>query len=379
MRIAIVAESFLPSVNGVTTSVVEVANHLAASGHQVTVVAAAPARPSTAEALSRCRADVTWLPSLAVPGYPSLRLSAPGVPHLRALLADLSPDVVHLAAPFVLGWDAVRAARSLQIPTVAVYQTDLPSYAARYGVGSFEPVVWRRIRAIHRSADRTLAPSSWSVDQLRQQQIPRVHRWGRGVDSDVFHPDRRDPALRRRWVRDEEVVVGYVGRLAAEKQVEDLRALEGLPGSRLVVVGDGPKRLRLQQMLPTACFCGWLTGNDLARATASFDVLVHPGQHETFGQTIQEAMACGVAVVAVARGGPLDLVEHGRTGLHYPVGRLDLLRDQVHRLVADPGERLAFGTAGRVAVRDRSWSRLTQVLLVHYLEVASAARLPIAA
>lgn len=378
VRVAIVTESFLPSVNGVTNSVLQVADHLALAGHHVEVVAAAPARGTAVPTSSRCRAEVTWVPSMTVPGYPLLRLAAPGVPRLRALLGERAPDVVHLAAPFVLGWDAVRAARSLDVPTVAVYQTDLPSYAARYGMAALEPVLWNRVRDIHSLADRTLAPSSWSAAQLRQQQVPRVHRWARGVDSRSFHPNRRDPELRRAWAGEDEIVVGYVGRLAAEKQVEDLRALAGLAGVRLVVVGDGPKRWRLERLLPQATFCGWRGGAELARAVASLDVVVHPGERDTFGQTIQEAMASGVPVVAVAQGGPLDLVEHGRTGLLYPVGYLDRLREQVRWLAEHPAARQAYGAAARALVRDRTWARMTQLLVGHYRDVTVGA-LPVAA
>lgn len=378
MRIAVVAESFLPSVNGVTNSVLHIVDHLTGAGHHVDVLAAAPARHTTVDLTDRCRAAVTWLPSRSLPGYPSMRWSAPGVAPLRRLFADLAPDVIHLAAPFLLGWDAVRAARSLGIPTVAVYQTDLASYAARYGAAAVEPVLRKRVRDIHGAASRTLAPSSSSAWQLRRLQIPRVHRWARGVDSTVFSPDRRDLGLQRTWAGTDEVVVGYVGRLAAEKQVEDLRILQGLDGVRLVVIGDGPKRSRLTRLLPSAHFCGWCDGEELARAVASLDVVVHPGERDTFGQTIQEAMASGVPVVAVARGGPLDLVEHGRTGLLYPAGRLDLLRDQVQRLARDTDERKAFGTAGRALVHDRSWRHMTELLVDHYVDLTSPAGLPVA-
>lgn len=379
MKVIIVAESFLPSVNGVTHSVLHSVEHLQAAGHQVEVLAASPGLGASSDTADRCPAPVTWLPSVPVPGYPSFRVTAPGVWKMRALLSNRAPDVVHLAAPFVLGWDAVRAAGQLGIPTVAVYQTDLPSYAARYGLAPLEPVLWRRVRDIHAAADRTLAPSRWSAAQLRAHQVPRVHLWARGVDATSFHPDRRDQAVRAGWAGSGQVVVGYVGRLAAEKQVEDLSVLEGIDGVQLVVVGDGPLRSRLERMLPTAHFTGWRGGLDLAGAVASLDVVVHPGEHDTFGQTIQEAMASGVPVVATARGGPVDLIEHGRTGLLYPPGRLDVLRRHVQRLVRDQGERRSLGGAGRELVRDRSWARMTDQLVQHYTDTIVVAGVPTAA
>ena len=396
MKVIIVAESFLPSVNGVTHSVLHVIDHLQEAGHQVEVLAASPAGgpptaraggttppgppgPASGDVSDRCRAPVTWLPSVAVPGYPSFRVAAPGVWRLRALLGDMAPDVVHLAAPFVLGWDAVRATGQLGIPSIAVYQTDLPSYAARYGLGALEPVLWRRVRDVHAAADRTQAPSRWSAAQLRAHQVPRVHRWERGVDASCFHPDRRSATTRAGWAGPDQVVVGFVGRLAAEKQVEDLRALEGVEGIKLVVIGDGPMRPRLERMLPTAHFTGWMGGVELAGAVASLDVVVHPGENDTFGQTIQEAMASGVPVVATARGGPVDLIEHGRTGMLYPPGRLDVLRQHIEQLVTDGEERRSLGRAGRETVQGRTWSRMTDRLIQHYTDTIAVAGLSTAA
>lgn len=373
MRTLIVTESFLPSINGVTRSVLQVGEHLVEGGHEVEVVAAAPARHEGPVPAGACGFPVTYLPSLPLPGYPALRVAAPGVARLQRLLADRRPDVVHLAAPFVLGWDAVRAARRQGCPTVAVFQTDLPGYATRYGLPALEALAWRRIGDLHGLADRTLAPSSWSAGQLERYGVPRVHHWARGVDATTFHPSRRSAELRAGWgVQEGEVAVGYVGRLAVEKQVEDLRALVGLPGVRVVVVGDGPHRARLEALLPTAHFTGWQSGGQLAAAVASLDLMVHPGELDTFGQTLQEAMASGVPVVAVAAGGPLDLVDDGRSGLLYPPGRLDVLRRQVADLAGRDGQRVLLGRAGRRQVEHRDWRRATALLVDHYEQVVRA-------
>src|SRR5690606_19230846 len=149
---------------------------------------------------------------------------------------------------------------------------------------------------LHRRATLTLAPTTESERQLFALGVDRIRRWGRGVDAERFHPSRRSGSWQRRSA--DEVIVGYVGRLAAEKQVEDLRVLQRLPAVRLVIVGDGPLRARLEFQLPEAVFLGHLDGDGLAEAMASFDIFVHPGESETFGQTLQEAHASGVAIVA---------------------------------------------------------------------------------
>jgi phosphatidylinositol alpha 1,6-mannosyltransferase len=284
-------------------------------------------------------------------------------------LADFAPDVVHLASPFVLGWRAVQAAEQLGIPTVAIYQTEVPSYAARYGVPFLENWAWQRVENIHLAATRTLAPSSFAVNQLRGRGIPRVKLWRRGVDTVRFHPSKRDDGFRRRVAPAGERVIGFVGRLAIEKQVEDLVALSDVPNSRLVIVGDGPQRATLEALLPKALFTGFLGGDRLAAAVASFDLFVHPGELETFCQTIQEAMASGVPVVATGRGGPLDLVDSSRTGWLYTPGNLAQLRGYVVDLVGDDAKRAAFAAAAFAVVQGRTWGAVCGLLTQHYDDV----------
>jgi phosphatidylinositol alpha 1,6-mannosyltransferase len=367
VRIAVVTESFLPTVNGVSHSVERVLEHLRGRGFPALVVAP-EAGPDEHEGT-----PVVRVPAVSVPGVSSLPVGLPTRRLLR-VLARFAPDVVHLASPFVLGAGGLLAARRLGVPAVAVYQTDMAGFAHRYGAGLTAGAAWRWTCRLHRSADRTLAPSAETVAALRAAGVDRVHRWGRGVDSVRFSPARRDPALRARLAPAGELLVGYVGRLAPEKQVDRLAALAGLPGVRLAVVGDGPERDRLRRLLPGASFLGALTGSALAAAFASLDVFVHTGTHETFGQTVQEAMACGLPVVAPDAGGPRELVAAGRTGFLVPPddGFRDGLRSAVTVLRDDDGLRRRLGAAGRTAVRDRSWAAVCDELLGHYAAARTA-------
>ncbi|MEO5781481.1 MAG: glycosyltransferase family 1 protein [Arthrobacter oryzae] len=368
MRIAIVAESFLPHMNGVTHSIVRVLEHLQRRGDEVLVIA--PSTPDTDVPREVYGARVHRVPAVALAGYATVRVAWGGVYRVKRILADYAPDVVHLASPFVLGWRAVQAAHQLGIPTVAIYQTEVPSYAARYGVPLLENWAWTRVEQIHLLASRTLAPSTFALNQLRGRGIPRVQMWRRGVDTERFNPARRDARWRAAVAPGGERIIGYVGRLAPEKQVEDLAALAGLPGTRLVIVGDGPQRQELESALPDAVFTGFLAGDELPRAMASFDLFVHPGEFETFCQTIQEAMASGVPVVATGRGGPLDLVENSRTGWLYQPGDLTGLQDRVKDLIGDDAKRRAFATAACASVQGRTWAALGDELLCHYASVA---------
>ena len=363
-------ESFLPHMNGVTGSVLQILRHLERTGHQAHVIApSAAGMPASVSG-----AAIESIPSLALPGYRNVRVGTSPAHRVAASLRRFQPDVVHLASPFALGWRGVLAAERLDVAAVAAYQTDVAAYTERYGIAATTGFAQTHIARLHRRATLTLAPSSEAQSQLEQLGVDRLRRWGRGVDAERFHPMRRDLALRAQWGADGDAVIGYVGRLAPEKQVEDLVALQSLPGTRLVIVGDGPSRARLEVLLPDAIFLGHLDGEALAAAMASFDVFVHPGESETFGQTLQEAHASGVPVVATGRGGPLDLVRMGIDGWLYRPGDLEDLRMRVADLAGDARKRRAFGEAGFDAVQGRSWATICDQLLGHYEEARTLKR-----
>ncbi|MER7702437.1 glycosyltransferase family 1 protein [Kitasatospora sp. NPDC097605] len=371
MRVVIVAEAFAPQLNGVAHSVLRTAEHLLARGHSPLVVAPASRGAPRHRAGSDDRAygyPVVRVPSLPLPGYPEVRIAVPGRRVADALQRH-RPHVVHLAGPFALGAAGSAAARRAGVPVVAVYQTDLAAYARTYlpvAGAAGERLAWHRLRRIHAAAARTLAPSRSSLAALTAHGIPRIHLWPRGVDRDRFHPGHRDEGLRRRLGAPGDVLVGYVGRLAPEKQVHRLAEVSRLPGVRLVVVGDGPCRARLAAAMPDALFLGPRTGPELARLYASFDLFAHPGPFETFGQTLQEAMASGLPVIAPAAGGPLDLVLPGRTGFLVPPGPGPGFREAVERLAHDADLRGTFGRAGRAAVAERGWEAVGDRLVDHY-------------
>jgi phosphatidylinositol alpha 1,6-mannosyltransferase len=379
VRVAIVSECFLPVVNGVTNSVLRVCEHLRAAGHEVLVIA-----PGTDESEDHEGIRVVRVPALELPVVSSMPVGVPSRRILKAL-REFAPDVVHLAAPFVVGARGLAAARKLGIPTVAIYQTDVAGFASAYGLGLTARAAWRWTCRLHAQADRTLAPSSWATEALRERGVPRVHRWARGVDTRRFTPARRSADLRAELAPDGELLVGYVGRLAPEKQVERLAVLGGMPGVRLVVVGSGPSEERLRAALPEAAFLGFRGGDELASIYASLDVFVHTGPAETFCQAVQEALASGLPVVAPDAGGPRDLVLPGRTGYLVPP-RPDgadasdpgsraadaELRAAVETL-RDPLRRMAFGSAARRSVLRRTWSVVGDELIAHYLDVLGAA------
>ena len=363
-----VAETFLPQMNGVVNSVIQMLKHFEQQGHDVLLVAPKAATTTDMNAALH-GAGAVLLRSVALPSYPDVRITFASALQLEGILRDFQPDVVHLASPFVLGWQALRAADHLGIPTVAIYQTDIPGYAQRYGIAAAGPALAAHLGRIHRRATLTLAPSTSAMAELAALGVDRLQRWARGVDGERFHPSRRSDAVRAQIAPQGELVIGYVGRLAAEKQVDDLAAIADIPGTRLVIVGDGPSWPALETALPNALFTGFRDGTALAELVASFDLFVHPGENETFCQTVQEALASGVPVVATGRGGPLDLVQNSRTGWLYRPGDLADLRSRVLDLVGDDAKRRAFAGAARASVAHRSWAALGDELLAHFRAV----------
>lgn len=369
VRVAIVAESFLPNMNGVVNSVLRVLEELDRHGHDALVVAPDTIRGVAPAPRWHGRFPVHRVPAVMVPKVSSLPVGLPQ-PGITAAIAAFDADVVHLASPFLLGAGGLGAATRLDLPSVAVYQTDVAGFAKSYGLGLTSRAAWAWTRRIHEGATRTLAPSRAAAEDLARHGIPRVHRWGRGVDIERFTPSARRAELRAAWLGGaDRLLVGFVGRLAPEKHVERLASLAHTGDVQLVIVGDGPERARLSRLLPTAVFTGELGGAELAQAYASLDVMVHAGEHETFCQGVQEALASGVPVIGPDAGGPRDLIAHCRNGYLLPVDRFSELLPSAVAALHDPALRARFATAARKSVLHRTWPAICAELMGHYAEV----------
>lgn len=367
MRVAISAESFLPRVNGVSNSVVRIIRHLEDNGHEAMIFAqgVGPTRVMNT--------PIFRTPAIAISSVAQVDLSRAPIRTLKRELAAFRPDIVHLASPFLLGDQMGKAAKFLGIPTLAVYQTDVAGFANFYGFSPIALLFENWLRRIHLRADLNLAPSTHAKSYLNNLGIENVQLWGRGVDTDQFNPSHRSESLRKSWGADDQsLVIGYVGRLAPEKRVESLRLINQNQINRkikLVVVGDGPSKATLEALLPDAHFAGHQSGKELGAALASMDLLITPGENETFCQVIQEAMASAVPVVAPAIGGPRDLVRDGETGVLYSPGDVTGMVESVNRILNDEQLRITLGRASRAIVEEKTWPKVCDALVDHYKTV----------
>ena len=366
MRVAIVTESFLPKVNGVTNSVLRVLETIKQNEFEAIVIA------PTSESEKHLGFNVYTANSISVLQFP---VAMPG-PSISKVLEDFAPDVIHVAAPFLLGAQAIGWGQRNYVPTVAVYQTDVAGYLERYNLAFAKPAMERVLYSIHQNATLNLAPTKIAADYLKSLGLGGVRIWGRGVDLDLFNTENANHedsiAFRKRHAPNGEKLIGFVGRLAAEKQVGRMAELFGLDGVRFVVVGDGPERQRLEAAFSghPVNFTGTMTGLDLARAYAALDVFVHFGTEETFGQTIQEAQASGVPVIAPNVGGPSQLIQTGKTGLLVDPGRSLGYREAVRFLLDDESACEEISKLAVQSVQGRSWSSNNARLVSYYQEAS---------
>lgn len=316
MHIAYVTETYPPELNGVALTVARLVRGLRARGHTVQLV-----RPKQAGESDRDSDDEWRAPGMPIPMYPELRIGMPAVGRLGERWSRLRPDLVHVATEGPLGWAAVRAARLLGIPVTSDFRTNYDQYSAHYGFGWMSGAVRAYLRHFHNGTDRTLVPTPAVRTSLSLKGYERLEVLGRGVDCQQFSPARRSETLRASWgATDNAPVLLYVGRLASEKNVPlAFRAFEAVrarvPGARMVVVGDGPLRARLQKSTPGAVFVGQQSGVALAQHYASSDIFAFPSTTETFGNVTLEALASALLVVAFRSGAAAVHVEDCASGV----------------------------------------------------------------
>jgi glycosyltransferase involved in cell wall biosynthesis len=369
MRIALFSEVFLPKIDGIVNTLCHLLDHLAIRGHTSILFTPEGGPPRYADT------PVMRLSGISLPFYSDIKL-VPPYANINGRLADFQPDLIHVVNPFSLGLIGLSQARTLNVPVVASYHTDIPGFAARWGFGVMSEPLWAYLRWLHNQADINLCPSQVTQAEIEAHGIQRTKLWSRGVDTEQFNPVhyRQDWRMRLSGGQPDAPLLLYVGRLSPEKRIGWLHpVLTALPQARLAIVGDGPARPDLERLFansPTV-FTGFLRGHDLACAYAAADIFVFPAANETFGNVVLEAMASGLPVVTPRSGGVLDQVVEGETGLMFnPEDQQDLIK-AVTDLIANKSYARRLGLTGRLVAKQRNWATVMDGLLADYAELIS--------
>ncbi|MCB1089304.1 MAG: glycosyltransferase family 1 protein, partial [Verrucomicrobiae bacterium] len=320
MKITFVTDTYTPQPNGVATTLHRLVTGLRERGNEVDVI-----RPAVIET----EEDGLKVPSVALPGYPEVRVGLPMRLVLQSRWFRRRPDVIYVATETPLGASAISAARTLKIPVASGFHTNFQQYMAHYQLPLLERATMRYLRHVHNRSNCTFVPSRDVIDELDRQGFENLELLPKGVDTRMFSPKHRDPFLRKSWGASDASPVGlYVGRIAAEKNlpliVETFCELQRhFPDFRGVFVGDGPKLAELRIQHPQFHYAGVRFGEDLARHYASADLFVFPSLTETFGNVTLEAMASGVPTVAFDYGAAREHITDPALGRAVPCNDAD--------------------------------------------------------
>lgn len=336
--------------------------------------------PTTPTPAFEARGTVVDVPAIPMPGGRGEYKLGRGLPAApRRDLEAFAPHLVHVSAPEFLGHAAVTWARAHGVPVVSAVHTRFETYFQYYGLKLVQPLIRAILRRFYNRADRVLVPTPSMAGVVRELGVTTpVSLWGRGVNHRRFHPDARSLEWRRALgIADDEVAIGFLGRLVLEKGLgvfaEVLARLEAMGvRHRVLVIGKGPARDWFASRVPQAAFAGFQSGDDLGRAVASMDVLFNPSVTETWGQVTSEAMAAGVPVVAARATGAMDLLEDGRTGFLIPPQDVNAYAEAIARLIADPALRAAMGVAAHRQAAEFRWDTANAAVLRAYTEVLAA-------
>jgi len=340
LRIALVTETFPPEVNGVAMTIGRMLDGLLARGHQVQL--ARPRQHGAERPRNTAQLEELLLPGVPLPRYQGLRAGLPAGRALGRAWRRWRPDLVHVVTEGPLGWSALAQARRMRLPATSDFHTNFHNYSSHYGVGFLRHIIGDYLKGFHNRALCTFVPTRQLRAQLQGEGYRELEVVARGVDTRLFNPARRSAELRRQWgVEDGDLVVAYVGRIAPEKNLPlVLSAFAAMrargPRARLLIVGDGPERARLQRRYPEHVFAGMRIHEDLACHYASADVFLFPSVTETFGNVTIEAMASGLAIVAFDYAAAHEHIEHGENGLLAPMGEESAFARVATDLIADP-------------------------------------------
>jgi glycosyltransferase involved in cell wall biosynthesis len=379
LRIAVVTETYPPEINGVALTVGLMTEELLARGHHIELIRPRQAADEFGPPANHApKFEERLTLGFRIPNYPELRIGIVSAERLLRAWRVRRPDIVHVITEGPLGWSALRAARKLGIPVVSDFHTNFHEYSCHYGFGWIAGAITAYLRALHNRSDCTFVPTHEMRDRLHAAGFKALAIVGRGIDTQLFSPAKRDADLRRCWQCEEDTPVAlYVGRLAAEKNlrlfVESIRTARSHRSDlRVVIVGDGPLGRTLRARNPDFFFAGMRTGEDLAAHYASADLFVFPSLSETFGNVTMEALASGLAVVAFDYAAAREYIVHEDNGLVARCGDEAAFRAHTVRLATSGRELWKLRQRARQTAQGLSWSRAFDDLERLLLKFAAA-------
>ena len=367
--ISIVTETYAPEVNGVVNTLLNLCKGLIDAGHRVQLIK--PRHNSGNETCVDQPLEVLDVKGLPIPGYKDLKFGLPARAKLAKLWQYERPDAIYVATEGPLCWSAVGIARFFNIPVISGFHTNFHTYSKYYRLGVLQKVITQYLKIFHNRTQLTLVPTSDMRDLLENMSIDNGAVWSRGVNAELYHPQKRCHKLRAQWgVKNNEFAVLYVGRLAAEKNIQlaltsfyRMQALN--PSLKFVMVGHGPLLDELKLKHQDIIFAGVKNGEELAKYYASGDILLFPSETETFGNVITEAMASGLAVVAYDYAAARVHIHHGCNGIVATKGDESEFVYQCMQLVQDSEKQLIMRENARATSEKISWETIVNQFLMY--------------
>ena len=371
IRIAIFTGNYNHIQDGVSLTLNRLTAFLLEKGHDVLVFGPTIETPALNHA-----GELVPVPSAKIPGRPEYRVSLSFPARQRRKLEEFSPDIVHIATPDILGYRALKWALKNGVIPVASYHTHFSSYLRYYKAGFLEPLMWKYLAWFYSKCKKVFVPSPSMVDLLKEENIPANFTiWARGIETDLFNPSKRNEEWRQQHgFGSEDIVISYVSRLVWEKNpalfADVVKSLMSrFSHVKALIVGDGPAREGLEEMLPEAVFTGFLSGEELATSYASSDLFFFPSDTETFGNVTLEAMASGLPCVVADATGSKSLVEDGGNGFIAPVSQPELFEEHLTHLIESAELRKEMSHVSVVKSRAYTWDAINSQLLDDYIEL----------
>lgn len=382
LRLALVTETYPPEINGVANTLAQLASGLHARGHRVEIVrprqptdrprsqAASPnddslaSKPTPDTSAPGRAAQERLVPGLPLPGYTGLRFGLPVPRRLERAWCERRPDAIYIATEGPLGHAALHVANKLRIPTLTGFHTQFQQYCSHYGAGLLMGPIVQILRRFHNRSNATLVPTQHLKQELSALGFLNLHVLSRGVDTERFSPVHRSPSLRRSWgCGDEHLVALYVGRIAAEKNIELVveafnRIQTVTPDATCVLVGDGPELAHLRRQHPQFLYAGAKVGHELAVHYASADLFIFPSETETFGNVLLEALASGLAVVAFDYAAAREHLENDHNGYSVTFADHNAFVEQAEVAAGQTVQLKQLGRAARATAEGLSWQHV---------------------